>query len=174
MTARSARSADTTSAPYPARSIARTSEESGARAGSSSTRARSVARLTSAARTPATPRSASSTLATHDAHVIPVTTSSRRSTPSSTLAGFVATVIALRSYPLPGGGGSSSSLCGRESHYRDLDARPSPPGDPLTRRVWLGWFGSLTGEVHGRGHAKRDCIGACDRSRRSADRLDER
>src|SRR5688500_10743615 len=40
-------------------------------------RARWVARFTSASRTPATPRSASSTRATHDAHVMPVTTRSR-------------------------------------------------------------------------------------------------
>src|SRR5437868_12328773 len=57
--------------------MARTSAASSARAGSTSTRARSVARFTSAPRTPATPRSASSTLETQDAHVIPVTTRSR-------------------------------------------------------------------------------------------------
>src|SRR2546430_8538964 len=57
--------------------MARTRAASSARDGSTSTRARSVARFTSAPRTPATPRSASSTLATHDAHVIPVTTRSR-------------------------------------------------------------------------------------------------
>src|SRR5213076_2977201 len=57
--------------------MARTRAASSARAGSTSTRARSVARFTSAPRTPATPRSASSTLATHEAHVIPVTTRSR-------------------------------------------------------------------------------------------------
>src|SRR2546426_8249551 len=60
--------------------MARTRAASLARAGSISTRARSVARFTSASRTPATPRSASSTLATHDAHVIPVTTRSRCAT----------------------------------------------------------------------------------------------
>src|SRR5436309_11826017 len=60
--------------------MARTRAASSARPGSISTRARSVARFTSAARTPATPRSASSTLATHDAHVIPVTTRSRFAT----------------------------------------------------------------------------------------------
>src|SRR2546430_8427311 len=57
--------------------MARTRDASSARDGSTSTRARSVARFTSAPRTPATPRRASSTLATHDAHVIPVTTRSR-------------------------------------------------------------------------------------------------
>src|SRR5205809_6533281 len=57
--------------------MARTRAASSARDGSTSTRARSVARFTSAPRTPATPRRASSTLATHDAHVMPVTTRSR-------------------------------------------------------------------------------------------------
>src|SRR6267143_3149002 len=57
--------------------MARTRAASSALDGSTATRARSVARLTSAPRTPLTPRSASSTLATQDAHVIPVTTRSR-------------------------------------------------------------------------------------------------
>src|SRR5207247_2790714 len=94
--------------------MARTRAASSARDGSTSTRARSVARFTSAARTPATPRRASSTLATHDAHVIPVTTSSRRSTLSSVFAGFVAMAIPpLFSTPSPQGVGSCQVYFGR-------------------------------------------------------------
>src|SRR6185503_6850315 len=63
--------------------------------------ARSVARFTSALFTPLTPRSADSTLATHDAQVIPVMARSRRSRMETPSPGGWVVVVTLQVYGRP-------------------------------------------------------------------------